>query len=808
MYITNVEDVIPILRTKLPEYLEKHGVVKGAEKKFCCLVHSETTPSMVLNPKTGYETAHCFGCNATMDIFAAANMIENLPSSGAEWITETLPSLCDQLGIEVKTGAPGPQDEEKMKLHKLAQDITTILENDENHVGASYMIERNWSNDYLTAGSISSEKLIEKLLNLGWSSEEIFTSFLVRTSRTEFFGEDKVTFAIRDERGRPIAFLSRNLGELGAKYLNTPETRIYEKRKTLMNLHNALKLAKQEGLYVVEGVGDLAQLLRLGITNAVAVCGTAFTEDHIALLRMYGVSRLYLCLDWDKAGLLATNKIFEEALGSGIGINCYVVEAPETGEKDPDAFLKTASDPEQFLALPKTSAFEWVMRHTSDNESPEAVCLKMIPIIAAEPTATRRELLMKSLQDFTGVSYQSINADVAAIKDKKHEERRDRLVAAVESYQNEVRRDPDNLAAIMGQHEQQVRYIEKEYEKDLIGINYQLARYDALQELKRIDDNGSQKAAFTFRYFRQFGEALAGGMLYTSGTLIYVGGRANSGKTATCIALGLDVALHDDDAIVIMHFTDDSYPLIEPRIKSNIAAMTNDHHKSKLTIGMAANPYINIHHDVEWDIYKHADAVFRDLINNERLVIIDSEDGATLSALERSLRYIRQRYPEKKILVIQDSTYNLQDSMGSDGPARMTSIANGQKHLTGKYRCCLIATAEYRKYAQKDPEKIVLPSNDDLADTRAMMYRPNAIIHVYNDLNDRAEHADIFWTKPNDREEHLPRLCLIFGKNKISSFKKTLYVNLDPVTVTPHPQDTRQAALEAKIRMQAEEYDD
>lgn len=96
----------------------------------------------------------------------------------------------------------------------------------------------------------------------------------------------------------------------------------------------------------------------------------------------------------------------------------------------------------------------------------------------------------------------------------------------------------------------------------------------------------------------------------------------------------------------------------------------------------------------------------------------------------------------------------------------------------------MVATAEYRKNMPMDHSKLRLPVNDDIADARALMYRANAIIHVYNDVRDRADAAEFFWAKPMEPDVALPRLLLVFGKNKITSFDKTLYLDLDPVTVT------------------------
>jgi hypothetical protein len=138
------------------------------------------------------------------------------------------------------------------------------------------------------------------------------------------------------------------------------------------------------------------------------------------------------------------------------------------------------------------------------------------------------------------------------------------------------------------------------------------------------------------------------------------------------------------------------------------------------------------------------------------------------------------------------------DYLQLDQPTRMTRISNTQKMLTGKYHCAMFATAEYRKNMPADTSKMRLPTNDELADARALKYRPNAIIHVYNDLNDRMDDAEIFWESDRQRGKRLPRLMLVVAKNKISKFKDKLMLDLDPETVCLREYDIDLARQESE----------
>lgn len=798
-YITNIDEIITLLRASLPAYLEKKVPDFKPGRKFKCFAHDDNDPSMHLNPKTNDETVKCFSCGFYGDIFVVANYFDNLPTSGPEWLTQTIPTLCEELGIPYSLGEISFKDRQRIKLYKLAQEISDILASQYSNE-IDYIVERNWVQPFASIGTIDSNELIELLIRRGWDSEFINESNLIRTRFQSFFGNDKITFAIKDHCKRTVGFICRNINyqDTGTpKYVNTPETQIYKKNQALLGIDVAYRDARKDGLYIVEGPGDLMQLYRLGIKNAVAVCGTAFTEAHLLYLKSLGIKNIFLNFDWDQAGVAATQRVLENILKVTSGISTYVVMPPGDQYKDVDDYLKDKEDPEAFLSLEKLSAFEWQLDSFSDSDTPDTICQKMIPIIAAELSSVKREMLIKYLAQYTTFSTSAITADVNNILNNKFSERLEKTKAAAESYMRAVEQDPDNIRAHMSAHEQTLELLEKEYKTDSIGINYQIQRFDALQ-LQRAQDSGDASATcFKMNYFKDFADNMNGGMNWASGALMYVGGRANSGKTATCLMIGTDIAMSDENAIVIIHSTDDSYEQIEPRIKTNIYRMAYPD-GPKLSIGTVVQPSLHLQ-DASDDLiqaFNTSNEIFKELIEHERLIIIDSEDGANLSTLERNVRYYRMRHPNKKILMVCDNTHNYMDFMNLEQSSRMTAISNQQKNLTVKYHACMIATAEYRKNMPMDHSKFKLPVDDDLADARALMYRPNIIFHVYNDMHDRKEHAEIFWK--DDEDNMQPRLLLHFTKNKISGFKNKLVVDLDPKTVSLKPIDPDEALRQAE----------
>lgn len=779
MFISNLEEVVALLRSKLPDYLNAVGVCKNPTKPFRCIAHSDKNPSMQLNPKTNHETAHCFSCNATIDIFNAANLVEGLPLTGTEWVTETIPTLAKKLQIDIALGQPSAIDIIRNELFSLARDIADLIQHPRN-VATDYIQSRRWENQFEDCYTVEFTPLIEALTAKGWTLDQIHASNLITIKTKDdrhmpIVGKEKITWVIRDHLNRPVGFLTRNLQDTGPKYIHSAESPIFQKRETLFGLHLAMKTAKIAGLWIVEGAGDRSQLLRLGQTNVASACGTALTEQHFTMLKTLGVRDLYLCLDWDAPGQKAVELVAKLITQHEItGFNFFVA-MPEDDFKDIDECLKGAD----VIKLPRTlTLFEWLITRT-DLKDADAIYARLIPAIAAVPVAIKRDSMAQQLAAATGISVAAILLDVDRIRNRSYEERLDRIMSATDKYQKSASADPDNISAALANHERDLAVIEADYNRNTIGVNYQLSRFDALQDLKR---SSIDRSEFKFGTYTLFGKALGGGMPYTYGTLIFFGGRSNSGKTAMVNAIGLDVAINDPDTIVIVHTTDDPYSLIEPRLMTNTAFLLSG--QQKLEIGEAATPIKGFNSSETSSLYNKASMFIRSMIGQEKLIIIDGEDGSTLTVLERTVKYARNKYPTKKILIVADNIYNYSDFPNLEPTPRMTRITDLMKGMAIKHQACVFATAEYRKNMPLDTSKLKLPVNDDLADARALMYRSNAIVHVYNDFKDRGDFAEIFWVDPFEPDVKKPRLSLLFGKNKISGFADKLIVDLDPKTVT------------------------
>ncbi|MDG2002629.1 MAG: DNA primase [Novosphingobium sp.] len=293
----------------------------GREFKACCPFHNEKTPSFTVNDEKGFY--HCFGCGAHGD--AIRWMTDQRGLSFIDAVKE----LAVEAGMEVP--APDPQAAQRAEKRDTLFDVVNAAQDwfVQNLRGADGSAAR----DYLDSRGIGAETITQFGFGLAPSDRQAMKSGLsrfpeemlieagLRISVEERDPYDRfrgrLMLPIEDARGRVIAFGGRILdagNSQAPKYLNSPDTPLFDKGRTLYNLHRAAPLARQSGrLIVVEGYMDVIALAAAGIGDCVAPLGTALTEQQIELLWRHVESPI-LCFDGDAAGQRAAMRAVGRAL--------------------------------------------------------------------------------------------------------------------------------------------------------------------------------------------------------------------------------------------------------------------------------------------------------------------------------------------------------------------------------------------------------------------------------------------------------------------------------------------------------------
>ncbi len=298
----------------------------GKSFKGCCPFHNERTPSFYVFVES--QTWRCFGCNEGGDIFTFVEKQQNLE------FRDALHYLAEKVGVSVDELPGGDPQEarerhaQKERLLKLNEDALLwfhqmLLRSREATEARAYLQERGISSESVMTFSLGYapdrwDALCTYLLGQGYTEHELTTGGLAREREREGgiydYFRQRLIFPIRDVRGRVIGFGGRVLGDEHPKYLNSPQTLLFEKNNVLYALDMARDAIKQEKqVIIVEGYVDALIAHQYGTRQTVACIGSAITEKHIQQLKKL-TRQVTLALDPDAAGIAATEHGIQEAL--------------------------------------------------------------------------------------------------------------------------------------------------------------------------------------------------------------------------------------------------------------------------------------------------------------------------------------------------------------------------------------------------------------------------------------------------------------------------------------------------------------
>ncbi len=315
---------------------------KGSSYFGLCPFHNEKSPSFsVSRDKQMY---YCFGCGAGGNVFTFLMEYEHYT------FVEALKALAERAGVDLpeieysrEARAKADLKSKLLEINKLAAKFYYAqLKTEQGAQGYRYLKNRGLSDEIITqfglgyAGKYNNE-LYRYLKLKGYSDQLIQQAGLINIDEKNGAYDkfwNRVMFPIMDANNKVIGFGGRVMGDAKPKYLNSPETPVFDKSRNLYGLHRA-RISKKPYFILCEGYMDVISLHQAGFTNAVASLGTALTAGHAQLIRRY-VSEVYLTYDSDEAGTRAALRaapILKEA-----GITARVIRMEPY--KDPDEFIK------------------------------------------------------------------------------------------------------------------------------------------------------------------------------------------------------------------------------------------------------------------------------------------------------------------------------------------------------------------------------------------------------------------------------------------------------------------------------------
>ncbi|MCM3674080.1 DNA primase [Peribacillus simplex] len=284
-----------------------------------CPFHGENSPSFSVS--TEKQIFHCFGCGAGGNIFTFLMDIEGYSFvESAKVLAEKGNVPLDvEINKDSKRSNMPAGSQQMVEAHDLLRKFYhhLLVNTKEGQDALEYLLKRGFTEEtiekFQIGYSLNSWDFVSKfLLKRGFPAEYMEQAGLIiyREKDESYFDRfrNRVMFPIMDHQGNTIAFSGRAMGDDEPKYLNSPETPIFNKSKTLYNFHHARPhIRKKEQVVIFEGFADCISAVGAGVENAVATMGTALTDQHIQLLKR-NTDQILICYDSDSAGLNAANR--------------------------------------------------------------------------------------------------------------------------------------------------------------------------------------------------------------------------------------------------------------------------------------------------------------------------------------------------------------------------------------------------------------------------------------------------------------------------------------------------------------------
>ena len=349
-------------KTSLVEYIEKHWApLKKVGSNFLtrCPFHDDSNPSMSVNDSKGLY--HCFSCKAGGNLITFVKEFKNLNSA------EAIDEICNFFNIKIRKAKTNFQEDlnTKKELYNFNNEISNLFN--------KFLLQsKNGKDalDYLKKRGFDKKDIADNNLGLAPNKWDFLVSFINKDKKNmdlavklglivkkeeehklyDFF-RNRIIFPIANRQNQVLGFAGRSINNETPKYINSPESEIFLKRKMLygINKFSNLKRGKSNYIFIVEGYTDVMMMNKYKFYNVVATMGTALTIEHANEIKKYS-NKVILCYDSDKAGINASFKNIEPLYQ--LGIEVYMLKL---GEKhDPCSFIEEYGK-EEFIEKAKKS---------------------------------------------------------------------------------------------------------------------------------------------------------------------------------------------------------------------------------------------------------------------------------------------------------------------------------------------------------------------------------------------------------------------------------------------------------------------
>jgi DNA primase len=406
----------------------------GSRHKGLCPFHNEKTPSFMVSRDRG--SWHCFGCGKGGDVFSFVQDMEGLS------FVETLSLLADRTGVVLSKKASDMSTSSRNRLKECVAAAARFY-----HRFLLDMPAAQAARDYLDARGISThtiedwqigfvpdqwDLLTQYLTKKGHSIDDLVAAGLTikRDNASKQTGKGfydrfrgRIMFPIRDAHGTVVGFTGRVLVETersGGKYVNTPQTELYDKSRIVFGLDRAKKsIREKDQIVMVEGQTDVIAAHQAGMYSVVATSGTALTHTQITLLKRYS-NNLSIAFDADVAGQAAAKRGLDLAIAAGMNVRIIVI--PEEYGSDPDECIQKSPQAWQQAVKDAKDVMQWYLdsvthgKDLSDPKQKQQVANMFLTEVARIPFAIEQDHWLRELAQMLHVDVSVLRQDMARVK--------------------------------------------------------------------------------------------------------------------------------------------------------------------------------------------------------------------------------------------------------------------------------------------------------------------------------------------------------------------------------------------------------
>lgn len=788
------QEVLDKGKPYLIEYLEEMGVEVSDKGNFRCIhpEHNDSDPSAFVIPGTEDEAFHCFGCQASGDIYTAAHYLEGKPISGPGFIKENVEYLLTKFGIEHEPIQLTDEQILKLKYDRLHKAVLSSMfekqGDDYLHLDLSYAIDtRGWTEETCKKLGIGTIKNYEKFIKSISVKTSMDSSTIEEMGITKMlFGPKLLTFSIKNHKSEVVGFSSRLIdwapgcGE--PKYRNTSETKnpFYRKSRVLFGVDLAKKYSALR-LDIFEGYGSYVTAFQTNYKNCVALGGTAFTEEHAQLIWDLGFRSINIVMDVDEVGQPLADKYIEKFSGyqglkvSITRLNLTEEELAVHGQNDPDYFIRTYGI-DEYKKQRQMNAFEHMLsKHQHQKGSDEAAefATNMVRLLINEENRIERGRMLKTLAAHTGIDREDLEQEVSRIENSEVTT----IVDETVRYLKGVSHNADQVEDILESSLSRIRDSSSTKEE-----KYRSSTAETIEVFSTIFEemNSVKEGIHGFETkFRLLDEKLDGiARPSGGGVAIGIAGAPSHGKSIAMLNIAQRLVEHNDDVNVLYWAIDDNRKTIAYRLVSMLSEV--DMKKVRRMWTPSSDEERKIKEAQEWII---------EMTNAQRFIVKDDLFGRSKNKCEYWAKSV-QDSTGKDLVIVIDSLHNVGTTSGriaNDERTRLKDVSTWLKSICVNLPTTVLCSLELVK--NRGDQK---PNLQAISETGKIEFDFDVIAIAWNEIQGKYGKMDEVHAKWGVPGNFKPYIELDIQKNKTSAGEKgRIFYRFDPSIMKFVREDSR-----------------